>query len=291
MSQVILNICVSASLFLCLSLSFSLIYNSTKFFHLAHGVIITLSPYFTFLFVNRFSAPLELSILIGISLATCTGICCEYFIYRRMRKKNVPFLSYLIASIGLYVIFQNCISLFFGNDTKIINTALVAAGHQLFGAYITTIQIATICVSIVLFIGVTLILKYTSIGKALRAVANNSTLSSIYGVSSNKIILLAFAIGSGLAAIAGTLSAMDTNMTPTFGFNLLLYGIVVIIIGGVGSTKGLIMGSLFLASAQHLIAYCIDTKWTDSVTYVILISFLIWKPLGFSGNRLKKIEV
>ena len=80
-------------------------------------------------------------------------------------------------------------------------------------------------------------------------------------------------------------------MTPTFGFNLLLYGVVAMIIGGVGSTRGLIAGSLLVATAQHLAAYYIDTKWMNAVTYIILILFLIWKPLGFSGNRLKKVEV
>jgi branched-subunit amino acid ABC-type transport system permease component len=84
---------------------------------------------------------------------------------------------------------------------------------------------------------------------------------------------------------------MDTNMTPTFGFNLLLYGIVAIIIGGVGSTRGLIAGALLVATAQQLAAYYIDTKWMDAITYIILILFLIWKPLGFSGKRLKKVEV
>ena len=80
-------------------------------------------------------------------------------------------------------------------------------------------------------------------------------------------------------------------MTPTFGFNLLLYGVVAMIIGGVGSTRGLIAGSLLVATAQHLSAYYIDTKWMDAVTYIILILFLIWKPLGFSGKQLKKVEL
>ena len=80
-------------------------------------------------------------------------------------------------------------------------------------------------------------------------------------------------------------------MTPTLGFNLLLYGVVAMIIGGVGSTRGLVAGSLLVAATQHLAAYYIDTKWMDAVTYIILILFLIWKPLGFSGKLLKKVEV
>jgi branched-chain amino acid transport system permease protein len=208
-----------------------------------------------------------------------------------MRKRNKPPLAYLIASIGLYVVLQNCISLYFGDDTKVIRTGEVTVGHQFMGAYITDIQIVTIIVSITLFVGVNLFLKYTKIGKAIRAVSSNPELSNVYGINSNRIILIVFGIGSALAAVAGILSAMDTNMTPTFGFNLLLYGVVAMIIGGVGSTKGLIAGALLVASAQHLAAYYIDSKWMDAVTYVILIAFLVWKPLGFSGQRLKKVEL
>ncbi len=270
---------------------YHILYSVTKFFHIAHAAVISFGAYFIYFFVNKFSIPFHFSVVLAILAAVLLGILCEVFVYRQMRRRNVPALAYLIASIGLYVVLQNSISLFFGDDTKIINTSEVTIGNQIFGAYITTIQIITIFVSIALFIAVNLFLHYTTTGKSIRAVASNSELCNIYGISSNKIILIAFGLGSALAATTGILSAMDTNMTPTFGFNLLLYGVVAMIIGGVGSTKGLIAGSLLVATAQHLAAYYIDTKWMDAVTYIILILFLIWKPLGFSGKRLKKVEV
>ena len=278
-------------LYLLVGLSYGLIYYPTKFFHIAHAAIITSGAYFVFLFADKFSIPFPVSVALAIVAATLLAVGCEVLVYRQMRKKNVPQLAYLIASIGLYVVLQNCISLYFGDDTKIINTAAVTVGHQILGAYITTIQIITVFVSITLLIAVNLFLHFTATGKSIRAVASNPELCNIYGISSNKIILIAFGIGSALAATAGILSAMDTNMTPTFGFNLLLYGVVAMIIGGVGSTRGLIAGSLLVATAQHLVAYYIDTRWMDAGTYVILIIFLIWKPLGFSGNRLKKVEL
>ncbi len=137
----------------------------------------------------------------------------------------------------------------------------------------------------------TLFLNKTQIGLKIRAVSESDELATIFGINSNNIIFLSFIIGSALAAIAGILVAFDTDMTPTMGFNLLLYGIVAMIIGGVGSTWGLIGGSLLLATAQHLGAYYIDSKWMDAIAYIILIIFLIWRPFGFSGIRLKKIEI
>jgi branched-chain amino acid transport system permease protein len=291
LSQIASNIFLSASLILLTAFFYHILYSVTKFFHIAHAAIISFGAYFIFFFVNKFSVPFSVSIVLAITSATLIGVACEVLVYRQMRKRNVPTLAYLITSIGLYVVLQNCISLLFGDDTKIINTAEVALGHQIFGAYITSIQIITIFISVALFIAVNFFLHYTATGKSIRAVASNPELCNIYGILSNKIILIAFGIGSVLAATAGILSAMDTNMTPTFGFNLLLYGVVAMIIGGVGSTRGLIAGALLVATAQHLAAYYIDTKWMDAITYIILILFLIWKPLGFSGKRLKKVEV
>lgn len=291
MLQIAFNILLTFSIYLLIGNSFLLIYFTTKFFHLAHAAIITSGAYFVFLFAAKLSIPFPVSIVLAIISATLLGILCELLVYRHMRKKNIPALAYLIASLGLYVVLQNCISLYFGDDTKIINTSEVTVGNQIFGAYITTNQIITIFVSLALFVAVNLYLHFTIVGKSLRAVASNPELCNIYGINSNKVILIAFSIGSALAATAGILSAMDTNMTPTFGFNLLLYGIVAMIIGGVGSIRGIIAGALFVSTAQHLAAYYIDTKWIDAITYIILILFLIWKPLGFSGKRLKKVEI
>lgn len=289
--QFIINTIVNASICLLIAISFSCVYYPTKFFHIAHAALITAAAYFVLLFLFGFSIPFPFAVIAGVAAATFIGILCDLLVYRQMRKSNLPPLAYLITSIGLYVVLQNAISLYFGDDTKVINTAEITVGHQIFGAYITTVQIITICVSLALFIGVNLFLHFTATGKSIRAVSSNPELCNIYGISSNKIILIAFALGSALAAVAGILSAMDTNMTPTFGFNLLMYGIVAMIIGGVGSTRGLLAGSLLVATAQHLSAFYLDTKWMDAVTYIILILFLIWKPLGFSGKRLKKVEV
>ncbi|HEX8198573.1 MAG TPA: branched-chain amino acid ABC transporter permease [Pyrinomonadaceae bacterium] len=290
-NQLIIYVIQTTSIYLLIAASFSLIYYPAKFFHIAHAVIIASAAYLTFLFAKQLSLSFTLAIIAGIAGAVCIGLLCEILLYSPMRKRNAPALAYLIASIGLYIVLQNCISLYFGDDTKIIRTGEITVGNEIFGAYITNIQIITIFVSIALFITVNLLLQLTSIGKSIRAVSSNPELCNIYGINSNKIILIAFGIGSALAAVAGILSAMDTNMTPTFGFNLLLYGVVAMIIGGVGSTKGLIAGALLVATAQHLAAYYIDTKWMDAVTYVILILFLIWKPLGFSGKQLRKVEI
>lgn len=287
----IIYIIITFSLYLLISQSFSLIFYPTKLFHLSHAILITCGAYFVFLFNNIYSMPNYLSVILAIIFTITIGIVFEVFIYKKMRLKKIPSLSYFIASLGLYIIFQNLISIYFGDDSKIINSSDISVGHEILGSYITSIQIAIVVISVSLFILTNIFLHFTTLGKSIRAVASNSELCVIYGVNTNKILLLATAIGSTFACIAGILFALDTKMTPTFGFNLLLYGVVAMIIGGVGSTRGLVLGSLLVASVQQLSAYYIDTKWIDAVTYIILIIFLVWKPLGFSGKKLKKVEV
>lgn len=250
-----------------------------------------MSAYFVYLFNQILFIPIFISIPFSLISSCALGLLCELFVYRPMRKKNLNSLSYLIASLGLYVILQNCISLFFGDNTKVINTSDVTIGHQILGAYFTTIQFITVIISMTLFVGVNLLLKYSMIGKSIRAVSSNPELCNVYGINSNKVIFLAFGIGSLLASVAGILMAFDVNMTPTFGFNILLYGMVAMIIGGIDSTKGLIAGALLVATIQNLAAFYLDSKWMDAITYVILILFLIWKPLGFSGKHFKKNEI
>jgi branched-chain amino acid transport system permease protein len=289
--QILINIILTTSLNILIAFSFLLIYQTNKFFHIAHAITITLGAYLTFLFSIQLGLSLWFAIPLAIIGAALFSVISEISLYKPLRKRETSSWKMLIASLGLYVILQNTVSLIWGDDTKSIRTWPVKVGNEIWGAYITDVQIITIIVSIVLFIATILFLQYTSLGKQIRAVSSNSELSNIFGISSDKVILWSFVIGSALAAIAGILIALDTDMTPTMGFNVFLYAVVAMIIGGVGSYRGLIGGALLLATAQHLSAYYIDSKWMDATAYIILILFLIWKPLGFSGKRLKKVEI
>ncbi len=288
-SQFIYNVIYTVSTYLLIALSFNIIYLVTKFFHIAHAMTITIGAYLIFLFSIQLGFCLWFAIPLAILGAVLISVISEISLYKPLRKRETSSWKMLIASLGLYVILQNLISLIWGDETKSIRTWPVKVGHNIFGAYITDVQIITIIVSLVVFTTTILFLHYTSLGKQIRAVSSNAELSNIFGISSDKVIMWSFVIGSALAAIAGILIALDTDMTPTMGFHGFLYAVVAMIIGGVGSYKGLIGGALLLATAQHLSAYYIDSKWMDATAYVILILFLIWKPLGFSGKLLKKI--
>jgi branched-subunit amino acid ABC-type transport system permease component len=197
----------------------------------------------------------------------------------------------MIASLGLYLIFQNVISLIWGDTSLSIRQNDIEVGYQFFDGYITLNQIKTIFISSSLVIFLQVLLKYSSVGKNLRAVSVNSSLSKIWGINTNRAFIFSFLIGSLFASVAGILAAYESDLSPNMGFNLFLYGAIIMIIGGTGNIWGLIGGAFLLATAQNLGAYFIDSKWLDLVAYITLILFLGFKPLGFSGKQLKKVEI
>jgi len=208
-----------------------------------------------------------------------------------MRKKNASPMVLLLASLGLYIVLQNTISMVFGDDTKSIRSGVVREGLQVLGARITPIQIVIISTSVVLAILAALWLKKSRMGKAMRAVANDAELANISGIDANKVVLWTFGVGSALAGVAGILVALDVDMTPTMGMNALMMGVVAVLIGGVGSIPGVALGALLLGLAQHLGVWKISSQWQDAIAFIILFVFLLFRPQGFLGRKMKKVEV
>jgi len=289
--QLIAIIFHSVLLLLLIEIGFYILYNTLPFLQLSFAIIIVFVSYFIFGFSIQLFFPLYFSIIISIIFSILLNIAIFLFIYKPLLKKQIPPWQMLIASLGVYIVLQNLISMYFGDDTKSFRTWEIKEGHQFLGAYITDVQIITIVVSMVLLFLSWLFIEKTKAGKQIKAVSSNPEMAGILGISKEKAILVSFALGSGLAAVAGILIAADTDMTPTMGFNWLLYAVIAMIIGGMGKMRYLFMGALLLATAQHLSAYYLNSKWMNATAFVILIIFLYFKPYGFSGNKLNKAEI
>jgi len=289
--QIFFNILSTFSVFLLLTLSFYLIYKPTKTFHLSHAFSIVLGGYSVYLFYNLLNFPLVFAVLLAWVLPMIFGVTNEVVFYQKLRSLKDAGIKMLVLSLGVYIVFQNLISIFFGDDIKALAKGEVKVGNEFLGAYITDVQIITIVAAILVFVLTALLWHKTQFGKAVRAISLNPELAQVFGIPRQKIIILCFALGSAYAGLAGLLVGFDTGITPTFGFSLLLYGVVAMIIGGTDSLMGLLVGALILAIAQNLTAYYIDTKWTDAMTYGILILFLMIRPYGVSGVKNKQVEV
>jgi branched-chain amino acid transport system permease protein len=285
LNQLLLNGIIAGSIYSLVALGFSLIYQTTRFFHFAHGAVYTFGAYFAYLFYIQLGWGRIVAFPLACVCAMVLGAGCEVLVYKQMRKRKATDLTLLIASLGLYTLLQNIISMAWGDDTKTMRTGEVVEGHAVLGARITDVQIMIIAATVVLIALMTLILTQMKFGKTLRALANDAELAQLSGINSDRYIFYAFAIGSFLAAVAAIMISFDTDMTPTMGFNALVMGVVAVIVGGINSLPGAALGGLFIGLAQNLGVYWLPSKWQDTIAFVILILFLLFRPYGILGKK------
>jgi len=265
--QLIINGIIAGAGYALVGIGFALIYNVGRFFHFAHGILFTVGAYTAFLCNQLLGLPLFLSVPVAIAVTAASGCLLNLVILGPITRRGGSPLVLLLASLGLYIVIQNVISLCFGDDIK------------------------TLISSAMLLIAVALFLRTTGLGKAMRAVSSNAALAEVCGISSRRLVLYAFGIGSALAGIAGVLAALDVNMTPTMGLNALMMGIVAVIIGGSQSVSGIALGALLIGLAQHVGAWKLGTQWQDSIVFIILFTFLLVRPEGFLGKKIRKAAI
>lgn len=290
-SQLIANGLISGSHYALLGLGFAVIYASCRILHFAHGSVVTAAAYIAYLFFIVLHVPLPLAIVVSILVAAGMGSAVELGIYRPLRRRGAGGLVMLIASMGVFIVIQNAISLAFGDGTKSLRGGQVAEGVLFLGARITPVQIVAMATGAVLFIAVSLILSKTKFGKAIRAVAADPELAVARGIDTDRVILVAFALGSALAAVAAVLMAADLDMTPAMGMSALLMAVVSAIIGGAGSIPGAALGGLLLGMAQSAGAWYIHTEWQNAMAFGILLVFLLVRPQGLFGKPVRAVEL
>lgn len=289
--QIVINIVYYVLTIQILALSIYLLYRVIGFFHIAHANTFTMGAFITYTITIQQGLVSYIAIPVAIIISISTMLLINKFIYRPLQKRKLKSWQMLVASLGVYVVLQNTMSMVWGDSALSFRTWEVKAGHPFIGAYITDVQIITMAVCIALLAFSWLFLEKTNIGQKIQAVSSNPQLSSILGISRNKAVVSTFILSSALAACAGILIAADADMTPTMGFNWLLYAVVAMIIAGMGRTKYLLLGTSLLATAQHLSAYYFDSKWMNATAFIVLIVFLYFKPYGFSSQGLKKADI
>jgi len=289
--QIVVNACVSAAVILLVGMGFGLVFATARFFHFAHGAMFTLGAYALFFLMTWCRLPTAPAFVLAVLLAAAMGCAIEFAVYRPLRTRGASPLVLLLASLGLYVVFQNVLAMTFGDETKSIRSSVVTEGISILGARITPVQVATVCTSAILAMALAMFLRRTKMGKAVRAVANDPELAKVSGIASDSVILAVFAIGSALAGVAGILVAMDVDMTPTMGMTPLMLGVVAVVIGGVDSIPGLALAAVLVGAAQQAGAWWIGSQWQDAIVFAVLLAFLLLRPRGFLGGRLRKASV
>ena len=282
--QFIINGLVAGSALGLLAASFAVIYQTAGFFHFAHASVFTLAAYIAYSGMKLLGLPCPLVIVAAVSITAVVGWLQYSLLYGPISRRNANRTSLLLVSLGLMVAMENSVSMVFGDEFKTLSDLPVGKGISIGSALITPIQVVTILSSAVALAGLGILLNYTRLGVSLRAVADDRDLAAAVGLEPVRLTGYSFAIGSALAAIAAILSALDTGLTPSMGFNALLLAVVAVVIGGIGSIQGALVGGLAIGMVRNLTAAIIPIAWIDALVFLFLILFLVLRPHGIMGD-------
>ncbi len=286
--QFALNGLIAGSIYALVASGFSLIYNTNKFMHFAHGISVVVSGYILFLLFSLIGLNFYLSLISAPIYASFIGFLIFRVIYLPLQKRKASNIILLIASISTLILFQNLILLFFGANVKDIGYLEIKQGIDFYGATITPMQIIIILTSLIFFIFLYIFMNRTKLGRNMRAVSNNKELASVIGINERRISDLSFFIGSFLGGVAGVLIALEQNITPNVGVFLIIKGFTGAVIGGISSVPASVLGSYILGLAENFGIAALPSGYKDAISFVLLFLFLLLKPEGLISFRRKK---
>ena len=277
------------SVYAIIALGYTMVYGIAKMLNFAHGDIIMVGGYVCFCAVNYLGLPAGVGVLLSIVACTVLGIVVERLAYKPLR--NAPSLDVLITAIGVSYFLQNAALLIWGSDTKSFPSVVDLPSVSLFDGQlvISAITIVTVLSGIVVMIALTAFTGKTRMGKAMRACSEDRGAATLMGINVNSTISLTFAIGSGLAAIAGVLmcSAYPT-LIPTTGSLPGIKAFTAAVIGGIGSIPGAFGGGLVLGVIEIFAKAYVGTQLADAIVFGVLIVVLLVKPSGLLGKTVRE---
>ena len=274
------------SIYAVIALGYTMVYGIAKMLNFAHGDVIMVGAYIVFALTSYAGVNPYLALVISMAACTLLGMAIERFAYKPLRGASP--LAVLITAIGVSYFLQNMALLIFGSQAKsftsIVNLpALTLAGGKI---TISAETIVTIIVSLIIMVSLTLFVNKTKPGRAMLAVSEDKGAAQLMGVNVNATISLTFAIGSGLAAVAGVLlcSAYPTLSSQT-GAMPGIKAFVAAVLGGIGSIPGAVIGGVLIGVIDILSRSYISSQMADAIVFAVLIIVLLVKPTGILGKK------
>ena len=279
------------SIYAIIALGYTMVYGIAKMLNFAHGDVIMVGAFviLTAVTTRGGMGPVP-AVILSVVVCTVLGVVIEKVAYRPLRKASSN-LAVLITAIGVSYLLQNLALLIFGADAKSFVTVIDVPSVTLFGGQLVIkgITIVTIVVSVVIMVALTWFVRKTKPGRAMQAVSEDRDAAQLMGVNVNATISLTFAIGSGLAAIAGLLlcSAYPT-LTPYTGAMPGIKAFVAAVFGGIGSIPGAMVGGILLGIIEIFGKAYISSQVADAIVFAVLIVVLLVKPTGLFGKNIQE---
>lgn len=278
------------SVYAIIALGYTMVYGISKMLNFAHGDVIMVGGYISFCMTMYIGMPGWAALLVAMAVCTLLGILIERLAYRPLRGTGS--LAVLITAIGVSYFLQNTALLIWGANPRVF-TSLFKGAETIHAANgeltITPESLFTIVACVLIMIALTLFVNKTKAGKAMRAVSEDNGAAQLMGINVNQSISLTFAIGSGLAAVAGVLmcSAYPVLM-PTTGAMPGIKAFTAAVFGGIGSIPGAMVGGLILGVIEIFARAYISTELSDAIVFACLIVVLLVKPTGLFGKKISE---
>ena len=275
------------SVYAIIALGYTMVYGIAKMLNFAHGDVIMVAGFVIYTLMNSLGVHPIAAVLISVVVCTVLGVTIEKIAYNPLRKATP--LAVLITAIGVSYFLQNLALLIFGSDTKMFTSVVKVPQLKLGEITITGETVVTIIACIIIMVCLTLFIKKTKAGQAMLAVSEDKDAAELMGINVNATISLTFAIGSGLAAVAGALLCSQyTSLTPYTGAMPGIKAFVAAVFGGIGSIPGALIGGLLLGVIENLSKAYISSQMADAIVFSVLIIVLLVKPTGILGKKINE---
>lgn len=266
----------------------SLIFGTTGLTNFAHGELVTLGAVAAWVFNVSFGIQLIPATVLAIVTGVIIGLLNNALIWAPLRRRHTGLIAQLVVSIGVAICLRYLILIFFSDRTQPLADYQAQQQMQWGPVAITPVNLACIVISLVVLVGVAVLLQRTRIGKAMRAVADNRDLAASSGIDVEKVVRFVWGLGGGLAALGGVLfglSELGARVQWEMGFKLLLLMFAGIILGGLGTAYGALLGCVIVGLLVQLSTLVIDPDLKYIGGLLVLIVILVIRPQGILGSR------
>jgi neutral amino acid transport system permease protein len=261
----------------------TLVYGILRLVNFAHGDFLTFGAFMAYLMNVTWDVPLVFAVFFGMTMTALLGVFFERLMWGPMRAQRAGFLQLILMSIGLAFVIRYGIQYIWGTEIRSLRVDNVTTVDFL-GLRIGRTELVVIVVGFAVLLTIGVLLKFSLLGKQMRALADDLDLAETAGIDTSRVILYTWLFAGALAGLAGVLAAAVQDVRPELGFGLLLPIFAAVILGGIGDAFGALAGGIVLGLVIEWSTLFIDFRWKTAVGFVVLITALILRPQGIFGR-------